>query len=271
MNKKNHISSGAYIHPTALIGPNVSIEDNVTVGPYCFLTGNVHISQGTHLYSHVTVGLPPQISHITAGLPPQNITTAKNYGSIKIGKMCQIREFVSIHASKYKDGATLIGNNCYIMTYSHIAHDVILEDDVVITSNSSLGGHVYIEKRVLIMANAGLHQFCRVGTFAAIAPYSGTRQDLPPFCLYDGQPVKFAGLNLVALKRAGFVSKNINSLKRVTKLFFQDKLLLEEIKNLAENKKTDWGQDELVQKFLTFIEKSERGVSRKTIDSNQIR
>ncbi len=245
-------STSALVHPTAIIGPDVQLAAGVEIGPYCIITGKTTIGSGTHLTAHVTVGYPAQ-----------NIGTTESLGTITIGSNCTIREFVSIHASKKDGGETRIGNNCYIMTYCHVAHDVTLEDNVLLVSNTSLGGHTYLERNVVMMAHAGTHQFCRVGKYTAVAPYSGSRQDLPPFCLFEGQPGRFAGLNRVALKRAGIDSASIENLRVITRQFFQRKKPLDELKALVEEKQ--WSDDQLVNDFITFIEKSSRGISRKTI------
>jgi UDP-N-acetylglucosamine acyltransferase len=249
---KKSVARTPIVHATAIIEKSVILEENVTVGPFCILTGNLTIGAGTHIHSHVTIGLPAQ-----------DRTTKKSLGSIVIGKNCHIREFVTIHASKKENGITSIGNNCYIMCYSHIAHDVVLEDNVELINNVALGGHVYIEKHTMLMAYGAIHQFCRVGQYSALSPYSGARQDLPPFCLFNGQPGKFAGLNMIALKRAGFSSQSINALKHITMLFYNHKLPLSEIKQACKKECDTWGNDALVKTFITFIEKSKRGISRK--------
>jgi UDP-N-acetylglucosamine acyltransferase len=244
---------GTYVHPTAIIGDNVTLDENVKIGPHCVLVGKVHINSGTKLYANVIIGFPAQVFGLK-----------KHHGSVSIGKNCEIREFVTVHAARTPEGKTLIGNNCYLMNYCHISHDCTLEDNVILINNVGLGGHTYIEKNAFLMANAATHQFCRIGQFSSIAPFSGTRQDLPPFCLFTGQPTAFAGLNLVALKRAGFTKETINSLKHVSKLFYQDKLSLAVIKENAQ-KELSWGNDTHVKTFITFIEHSIRGVSRKAL------
>ncbi len=246
-------SNETYIHPTAIIGQNVILEDNVKIGPNCVIVGNVHIGAGSKLYASVAVGFPAQVFGLK-----------ESYGTIVIGKNCEIREFVTIHAARTPEGKTVIGNNCYLMNYCHIAHDCILEDNVVMVNNCSLGGHTYIEKNAFLMAYAASHQFCRIGQFTAIAPFGGTRQDLPPFCLFTGQPGAFSGLNVIALKRSGVDKETINALKHVSKLFYQDKLSLELIKEAAKNE-PDWGTNGHVATFINFIEQSTRGVSRKAL------
>jgi len=241
-----------YIHPTAIVGDQVELEDNVKIGPYCVVVGNVKIKSGTRLHAHVAVGFPAQ-----------NVGTQVSSGSLEIGKNCEIREFASIHASKYPNGKTVIGDNCYIMSYSHVSHDCVLENNVTLVNGVNLGGHTHIEKNAILMANSATHQFCRIGQFTALAPFSAIRQDLPPFCIFSGKPAGFAGLNVIGLKRAGLSKDNINNLKHAAKLLYQDKLLLPAIEELATQE--PWGQDPYVQHFITFIKTSSRGISRKAI------
>ncbi|MFA6527446.1 MAG: acyl-ACP--UDP-N-acetylglucosamine O-acyltransferase [Candidatus Babeliales bacterium] len=249
-------STASYIDPTARIGSNVKVGSNVKIGPFCIVTGNVTIGDNTRLYAHVAVGFPAQ-----------NIGTKESQGTITIGANCELREFSTVHASKYSEGTTTIGDNCYLMSYSHVAHDCILENNVTLINNVNLGGHTHIEKNVIVMANGATHQFCRVGQYSAVAPYSATRQDLAPFCLFDGQPAGFAGLNIIGLKRAGFSKVTIDALKHVTKLFFQDRMLPAAITIAAANE--PWGKDEMVGLFLQFIAESKRGVSRRTFIDNR--
>lgn len=241
-----------YVHPTAIVGPNVKLGNNVKVGPFCIVVGNVIIGDGTRLHANVSVGFPAQ-----------NIGTKESYGTIEIGQNCEFREFSTVHASKYPDGKTIIGNNCYVMNYSHIAHDCTLENNITLINNVSLGGHSYIEQNAFLMAYSATHQFCRVGTFTAVAPFSGARQDLPPFCLFNEQPAAYAGLNIIALRRAGFTSETINALKHVTKLFFNEKNTVQKLKEFAATE--SWGNIPQVQHFIKFIDESKRGVSMRSV------
>ncbi len=254
--EKAFFSSETHIHPTALVGKHVQLDTNVKIGPYCVLTGNITIESGTRIYPHVAIGFPAQVLELKESL-----------GNITIKKNCEIREFVTIHASKYETGHTIIGNNCYLMNYCHVSHDVILEDNVTLINSVSLGGHTYLEHNVMMMAHTATHQFCHVGKYSALAPFSAIRQDLPPFCLFDGKPGAFAGLNTIGLKRAGFTKENLQALKTVTKLFYQDKKLLNDIQVLAQQEL--WGSDPYVQQFLEFIDSSKRGVSRKSLHEKQ--
>lgn len=250
-------SQGTYIHPTAIVDEQVTLGSNVKIGPYCLITGKVTIGDNTRLYAHVVIGFPAQV-----------LGMKTNLGIITIGANTEIREFVSIHATRTPDGKTVIGNNCYLMNYAHVSHDTILEDNVTLINNVNLGGHTHVEKNAILMANAATHQFCRIGQYTAVAPFSATRQDLPPFCLFNEMPAAYSGLNVIGLKRAGFTADSINAVKHACKLFFQDKLPLSVIQEKSMREST-WGNDQNVKTFLQFIENSKRGVSRRTlIDKN---
>lgn len=244
-------SSGTHIHPSSCVGPSVQLGQGVKVGPFCTIVGNTIIGDGTRLYPHATVGYPGQV-----------VGLKQTVGRVEIGQNCELREFVTVHAPRTAEGATKVGNNCYLMNYAHVSHDVILEDNVTLINCVNLGGHTYVEKNAIVMANSATHQFTRIGQFTALAPFSGIRQDLPPFCLFSGQPARFYGLNVIGLKRAGFSRESINALKHLTKLFYQEKLTLDNIEQLA-GQDPSWGTDVAVQIFLTFVKQSSRGVSRK--------
>ena len=244
--------SHTYVHPSALIGPNVSLGPGVKIGPFCVVLGNTHIGSGTRLSAYVTIGYHAQHTKVP-----------KNIGKISIGTNCEIREYVSIHAPINEDGATVIGNNCYIMNYSHIAHNATLEDHVIVTNQVSLAGHVYVEHHAYIMANVGIHQFCRIGQYSCLTPYSGTRQDIPPFSMFSGQPAGFCGLHTVLLKKAGIGQKARDALKEVTTLFYHKKISLAQIRQTCALQYGTNIPDE-VARFIAFVAASTRGVSRRT-------
>lgn len=250
-------SPDSYIHPSAQVDTTVKIGAGVKIGPFCTIIGDVTIDDNTSLHGYVAIGGPAQV-----------IGLQKNLGTITIGKNCQIREFVSIHASRFTSGTTIIGNDCYIMSYSHVGHDAVLGNHVTLTNNSSLGGHTVLEDHVRIMANSATHQFCRIGAYTALAPYSGIRQDLPPYGLFSGQPAQFAGLNRIGLQRNNIPQQSIEFLREVTRLFYQKNMPLSLFEETI-NKNNAWSCDTYVQKFMSFITTSMqqgRGISRRTIE-----
>jgi len=250
-------SKGTYIDPTSIVGPNVELGENVKIGPFCLIIGRVKIDSQTRIHTNVSIGMPAQ-----------DRGTKDSLGTVKIGKNCEIREFVTISAAKkmneHSPGNTIIGENCYLMNFSHVAHDVVLENNVTLINSVNLAGHVHVEHHSMLMANTAVHQFCRIGAYSALAPFSGMRQDLTPFSLFNGIPGRFAGLNIVALKRAGLESSDINGIKKVTQLFFQEKLPLAKIFHTVEQDAL-LKENKYVKHFLTFAKNSNRGISRKTI------
>ena len=244
-------SNKTFVHPTAILGKNVKLSDNVKIGPYSIITGNVEIGKNTKIYSHSVIGTTAQ-----------NLDSSEPTGKIIIGNNVQIREFVSIGSPKNKNSSTIIGNNCYIMNYCHIAHDVTIENNVTMVNNVNVAGHAHIEMNAVLMGNSAVHQNCRVGKFTALSPFSAIRQDIPPFSTFVGLPAKFFGLNTIALKRANFSNQEINNIKHITKLFYQDKQPIEKIEQIIAN--SNKGIDPNVKSFIKFIKKSSRGVSRKS-------
>ncbi|MGD1997632.1 MAG: hypothetical protein PVJ92_01815 [Candidatus Dependentiae bacterium] len=245
-------AAGTYIHPTAYVGPQVSLGENVKIGPYSLITGDVTIDDDAHIYGHVVIGSTAQDAH-----------THRPMGKVIIGEKSVIREFATIDAPKSEDGITRLGAHNYCMHFAHIAHDVTTGDHVTLTNNAQIAGHAIIEDHVLIMAHAAVHQRCRIGTYSALAPFSGCRQDIPPFCLFAHQPAAYAGLNRVKLKRMQLSSESINALKRVAGLFYQEKLPLKEIQSICMTE--SWGTDQYAQSFIQFIADSRRGISRATV------
>lgn len=245
-------NSNVYVHPTAIIGPNVVLGIGTKVGPYAIITGNVTIGDGSRIYPHVTIGFPAE-----------DVNTKTPQGKVVIGKNCEIREFATIGASKYPNGSTTIGDNAYIMHYCHVAHDVTLENNVILINNVQLGGHTYIEHHAFLMANSATHQGTRIGQYTALAPFSGARQDLPPFCIMNGIPAGFAGLNLVGLRRAGFSSNSLLAIKRLTTMFYQQKLSLEVIQETVQADPI-LAKEACVESFVSFVSQSQRGVSRRS-------
>ena len=244
-------SSETYVHPTAIVGEHVSLGKGVKIGPFCTVVGNTTIGDGTRLHGHVTVGMPAQV-----------VGVLQNHGKISIGQNCELREFVTVHAARTETGQTRIGDSCYLMHYAHVSHDSVVGNNVVLNPNVNLGGHTEVEDRAVVMTGSATHQFCRIGTLTALAPFSGIRQDIPPFCMFNGKPAAFFGLNVIGLKRNGAGRDNINALKHVTKLFYQDKLPQQAILDAAAVEPT-WGHDPFVKQFLAFIISSSRGISRR--------
>ena len=210
----------AGIHPTAIISQNAELAEGVTVGPYAVIEDQVTIGAGTFvgpgavIHSHVRIGRENQIhAHAVIGDLPQDLTFNGEQTSVEIGDGNVIREGVTIHRSTEMDRPTRIGNGCYLMAYSHAAHGVRVGDGVILTNNVLLAGHVEVGEKAVLGANAGVHQFTRVGAFSMVAAYVAIRKDVLPFSLIGGQPLRHYRLNTVGLRRNGITGQRYRALE----------------------------------------------------------
>lgn len=263
------------IHPTATVSPKAQIGDNVYVGPYCYIGDNVVIGDHTRLFSHIVIdgkveiGQNNQIYPFTSiGLPPQDLKYNGQDTGVKIGHNNILRENITVHrASVNGDGWTTIGDNNFLMAYVHIAHDCKVGSNVIMANNATLGGHVIVEDFVVIGGLTPVHQFCRIGCHAMVGGASSIVLDIPPYVIAAGYRGQLYGLNLIGLKRRGFSKETIELLKRAYKLLFQEHHLLKEAIHKA---RTELPYSEEIEKMLTFIENSKRGVCRKLGDEKDL-
>jgi UDP-N-acetylglucosamine acyltransferase len=252
------VSKQTKIHNTAVfLGESISIEDNVEVGPYCVINGNVNLKKGVRLISHVAISGNTTIGEGTTIYPfssigsiPQDVKYKGETSYTEIGKNNVIRESVTINAGTAQGGFyTRIGNNNLLMIASHIGHDCQIGNNCIVANNSGIAGHVVIEDNVIVGGNSGIHQFVRIGRNAMIGGMSGVGVDIPPFSLYTGsRENKLRGLNLIGLKRHGFSSSEIKNIKSAYEFVFSTSNITENAKILLE--KTT---DEKVKLLLKFI------------------
>jgi len=235
------------IHPTAQISDSVTLAENVTIGPFCVLDGEITIGAGTilrasvHVWGKVTIGEGNTIhSHSVIGDYPQDTSYTPDIQSeVIIGDHNSIRESVTIHRGAAEGGTTRIGDHCMLMAVSHVGHDSCIGDHTIIANNCMLGGHVSVGSRVFLGGGAGLHQFVKVGDYAMCQGNSSISQDLPPYCMSYGINT-LLGLNTVGLKRAGFTVEERKEIKSLFALLYQSGQNLTEAIANAENK--DWSK-----------------------------
>jgi UDP-N-acetylglucosamine acyltransferase len=180
------------IHPTAVVSAAAEIGDGVEIGPHAVIHDWVRIGAGTRIHAHAVLGDAPQ-----------HLSYAGEETWLEIGERNLIREGVTIHRSMSPDAPTRVGSDCFLMAYSHIGHDCVVGDGVIITNNSCLGGHVEVGERAVLGGGAMIHQYCRVGTYAMVGGMSAARQDILPYSLVSGYPALHYRLNKVGLRRGG--------------------------------------------------------------------
>lgn len=259
--------SGARIHPTAVIAPAAELAADVSIGAYSIIGPRVRLGAGTVVGAHVvidgrtTIGARNQIFPFAAiGTEPQDLKFHGEDSELVIGDDNRIREFCTLQPGTEGGGMlTRVGSGNLLMNYSHIAHDCLLGDRVIVANGVQLGGHVVIEDAVVLGALAGIHQFVRLGESALIGAGSMVSQDVPPFCNATGDRATLHGLNALGLKRRGVSPDAQQAIKRAYKLMFHSGLRVADA--VARIRAEIPGVPE-VERFVTFIERSERGVVR---------
>lgn len=254
------------IHPTAIVHKNVKLANDVEIGPYSIIEDEVSIGSGTVIGSHCFVG-----SYTTIG-KDNKIFTGAVMGSIaqdlkfkgersflEIGNANIIREYVTLNRSTEKDKKTIIGDNNLFMAYSHVAHDCAIASGVIIANGGTLGGHVSIDDKAILGGLVGVHQFVRIGKLAIIGGYSKVVQDIPPYCMADGNPAEVKGINSIGLRRARFSPDKIRSIKKAVKLLFFSNLSTTSALNKI---KKELPPSEEINEIIRFTKESKRGLSK---------
>jgi UDP-N-acetylglucosamine acyltransferase len=257
------------IHPTAIIEDGATIGNDVTIGAYAYISAKASIGDGTTIASHAvidgdtTIGKNNRIfSHAVVGSIPQDLKYSGEDVQLIIGDNNIIREFTLINPGTQGGGSvTKIGNGNLLMGYVHLGHDVIMGDNCILANGATLAGHVELGNHVVIGGLTPIHQFVHIGDYAMVAGASALSQDVPPFCLVEGNRAKLKGLNLTGLRR--HISRDeINELKSAYKeLFEQGKPLQDVAKTLYETSSST-----NIKKLCQFIMESKRGIpfDRKT-------
>lgn len=248
------VSPGATIGVDCIIDPFVVVDDETVVGD-----GN-RIGPGTHIVRHSRIGDGNTFSgNCCIGYEPQNVTLDPgNRGGVMIGDGNTFREFCTIHRSA-KHADTVVGNNGLFMVNSHIAHDCIVGDHVVMINNSVLAGFVELCDHAVLSAYVAIHQYCRVGRYAMVGAYSKIVQDVVPFTLVDGNPARAYGTNTVGLRRASFSKTQRVVIKKAIKAIHGTSGAFRDALKALEAEHPD---DESVTEIVRFVSESRRGIIR---------
>ncbi|MDE2486590.1 MAG: acyl-ACP--UDP-N-acetylglucosamine O-acyltransferase [Alphaproteobacteria bacterium] len=246
------------VHPTAIVAKGAELADGVEIGPFCVVGGKVRIGPGTKLKSHVVVdgsteiGAQNQIWPFAAlGGPPQHLAYRGEDTRLVIGDGNIIREHATMNLGTVQGGGvTSVGSNGLYMIESHVGHDCIVGDNVVMTKQATLGGHCHVGDFVMVGGLAAVHQYCRVGRYAFIGGLAAVVKDVIPYGSVWGNHAHLEGLNLVGLKRRGFSRDTINTLRAAYRLLFADEGTFQErLEDTAET----FGDSSEVMEILDFI------------------
>jgi UDP-N-acetylglucosamine acyltransferase len=252
------------IDPTARVAPGVELGEGVEVGPGAIIEGPSRIGAGTRILAHAYIGPFTTIGarcHIgfgaVVGHEPQDYAFRGEESYTVIGDETIIREYVTIHRGTRPGSATRVGNRCFLMALSHLAHNAQLGDEVIVVNGSLVGGYVEVADRAYISGLCVIHQFCRVGTLALMRGGSRASRDVPPYCIMDWEHTVRA-LNLVGLRRAGFTAEQITPLRRAFRILFLRRRNLKEAMRQVE---AEVPLTPEVAHLLDFIRTSRRGVA----------
>ncbi len=248
------------IHPNARIGENVeigpftTIDDNVVIGDGCHIGSNVTIYSGARIGNNVTIFPGAVISAV-----PQDLKFKGEETTVEIGDNCVIRECVTVHRGTVAKGRTVVGSNCLLMAYCHIAHDCILGNNIIISNASQLAGEVVVDDFAIIGGGSLVHQFCRIGAHVMVQGGSRINKDIPPYAMVGRDPLCYTGLNLVGLRRRGFSAERITEIEKIYDIIYNsDKNVSDAVKYISET----MPQTEERDFVLNFVSKSERGIVR---------
>ena len=255
------ISKNAIISPKAKIGSNVVIkdyaviEDDVVIGDNSEIHFNAQIENGARISNSVKIFKGAVISCI-----PQDKKYNNEYTTFEIGESTVIREYATLSRGTGSQGKTSVGNNCLVMAYVHIAHDSVIGNNIILANSINMGGHVFIDDWATVGGMVGIHQFVKIGAHSFIAFGSKVTQDVPPYILAGGTVLSYKGLNVVGLKRRGFTDEQLRNIKNTYNIIYNSEY---NISDAVKAVKDSIPLTEEVNRIITFIEQSERGIIRK--------
>ena len=259
------ITARTCIHPTAVVAADVELDENVTIGPYTIIEGQVKIGSGTVIDSHARIGWRARIGKdcrihhcAVVGTEPQDLKYAGEETELIVGDRTIIREFATLNRGTTHRKKTTVGSDCLIMSYAHVAHDCQVGNHVIMANSATLAGHVTIEDWVIIGGLVPIHQFVRLGAHSMIGGGFRVPKDIVPYALAAGYPLRVAGLNRLGLQRRGFTKKQLDLLSRAFRILFRSKL---NTGPALERIKSDVEQIPEVRHLVEFVENSERGIT----------
>jgi UDP-N-acetylglucosamine acyltransferase len=252
-------------HPTAVIHASAELGSGVVVGPYTVIGPNVQVGDGTRIGPHVVIERDTTIGHdcrIHAGAvlggDAQDLKYADEPAELVIGDRTVVRECATLNRGTAARGRTEVGSDCLLMAYVHIAHDCVIRDHVVLANGVNMGGHVLIEEWAIVGGLTAIHQFARIGAHAFVGGSAAVQKDVAPYVKAAGNPLRLYGLNSLGLQRRGFPEPLRQELKRAYRLFFHSSM---NISQALERARQELGTSPEMERLLTFIEQSERGVT----------
>jgi len=250
----------AYVHPEAIIADSAIIE------PFATINQDVIIGEGTRIGSSVTIMPGVRIGKncqifpgAVIGAVPQDLKFKGEYSTVEIGDNTTIREFVTINRGTSAKGKTVVGSNCLLMAYVHVAHDCVVGSNVILVNNTQLAGEVIVDDWAILGGMVAVHQFVRVGTHVMISGGSLVRKDVPPFIKAGREPLSYVGINSIGLRRRNFTNEKIREVQEIYRYIYQKGLNISQAVEIIEAEMPASPERDEV---LLFIKDSKRGIIR---------
>lgn len=252
------------ISKLAEVSPRARLGEGVVIDPFAFVAADVEIGSGTHIHPGAVVldgarigsGCNIHSGAVIAGIP-QDLKFKGEETTAVIGDNTTIRESATVNRGTASKGTTVVGSNCLIMAYCHVAHDCVVGDKVIISNASQLAGEVHIDHHAVIGGGSLIHQFCHVGAHVMMQGGSLVNKDIPPYIMCARNPISYAGINVVGLRRRGFQSNEITTLQEIYRIIFSSDLNTTDAVNYVEQ---NIPQSDIRDEIIAFIRSSKRGI-----------
>lgn len=253
----NQISPLAYVHPEAKLG------DGNIIGPFCFIDRNTIIGDNNVFQNSVTINYGARLGNGNEIFPgasistkPQDLKFKGEDSTCEIGDNNSIRENVTISRGTASKGTTIVGNNNLLMENMHIAHDCVFGSNLIVGNSTKFGGEVVVDDHAIVSAEVLCHQFCHIGGYVMVQGGSRTSQDIPPYVIAGKEPIRYAGINVVGLRRHGFSNELIELIHEAYRLLYSKGIRAEGILEIKKNLRIT----PEIQYIINFVEASGRGI-----------
>ncbi len=249
----------AFVHPEAILG------DNNIIGPFCYIDKNTVMGDNNVLQNSVTINYGARIGSNNEFFPgasistkPQDLKFKGEDTTCQIGDHNSIRENVTISRGTASKGTTIVGNGNLLMENMHVAHDCVIGNGCIIGNSTKFAGEVVVDDFAIISATCLFHQFCHVGSYIMFQGGSRTSQDIPPYVIAGKEPIRYAGVNIIGLRRRGFSNEKIELIHEAYRLLYSKGVLKEGIEEIKKN----LPECEEINTIIRFVENSKRGIIR---------
>jgi UDP-N-acetylglucosamine acyltransferase len=253
------------VHPSAIVDASAELGEGVTVGPWAIIGPRVRVGDGTEVGPRVLIEKDTLVGEdcrlangAVLGTDPQDLKYAWERSTLEVGDRTVVREFATLNRGTQASGRTIVGTDCLLMAYTHVAHDCEIGNHVVLANAVNMAGHVLIEDWVIVGGLTPIHQFVRIGAHAFVGGGSRVPQDIPPYCRAAGNPPRLYGLNSVGLERRGLSEDVRRALKQTYRILFMGNENLSAALDLAEREVVGIPE---VKHLIQFVRSSERGVT----------